>query len=116
MGDIADGDLDDEAFCACDAMAFANFGDAAGDSGEALEFVAGDGDLNEGTKGETDGGGIDLGVISADRSGVFKFANALNHGGSGEGDAAAQFGEGEAGVGLKLGENGGIDQIEAGVW
>ena len=113
MGDVADGDLHDEAFGAGDAVALSDLGNPPGDGSEALELVAGDGDLNKGAEGKTDDGWIDLSVVTADGTGVFEFSNALDDCGGREGDAATQFGEGETGVSLKLREDGGVDGIEA---
>jgi len=114
VGDVADGDLDDKAFGAGDAMALADFGNAASDGGEALELVAGDGDFDEGAERKADGGGVDLSVVAADGADVFEFANTLDDGRGGKGDAAAEFGKGKASVGLQLCEQSGVDGVEPG--
>ena len=97
-----DGNFQGERIGAGAAMAFEDFGHFADGFGDADEDIADHADADEGGDGQADFGGIDLSTEASDDSGVFHLADAFGNGGKGESDAAAEFGEREAAILLKL--------------
>jgi hypothetical protein len=79
-------------------------------------FVAGAfaGKADEGGDGEAEGLEVDVGAVAADDFEGLEAAEALGGGGWREADAAAELGDGEAGVGGELAEELTVEGVEYG--
>ncbi len=73
------------------------------------------GEAHEGCDGEAERLEVHFGAVALDDLEAFEAAEALRGGGGGEADAAAEFGDGEAGIGGEFVEDLAIDLVDSGV-
>ncbi len=103
IGEGGGGDLEEEVVAACEVVALADFFEGLHVIEEAVIVLAGAAHADEGEDFEAESFAIDFDSAGAEDADLFHLTKAFAGGGGGEADAAGEFGEAEAGVGLQLG-------------
>jgi hypothetical protein len=104
VGEIGGGDFEKEVVAAGEVVALADFFEGLYVIEEAVVILAGATHADEGEDFEAEGFAIDFNRAGAEDSNLFHLLEALAGGCGREADAAGEFGETEAGVGLELGK------------
>jgi len=102
VGEVGGGDLEEEVVSAGEVVAFADFFEGLDVVEEAMVVLAGAAHADEGEDFEAEGFAIDVDGVAAEDSDLLHLTEAFGSGGGGEADAAGEFGEAQAGVGLEL--------------
>jgi len=102
VGEVGGGDFEKEVVAAGDVVALADFFEGLHVFEEAVVVLAGAAHADEGENFEAEGFEVDVDGAGAEDAGLFHLLEAFAGGGGGEADAAGEFGEAEAGVGLEL--------------
>jgi len=113
--EVARDDLQDEIDLSVEHMALAdlwNFGDMRLERGEIVLSLASQLHHGEHRDRKAEAGGIKVGVISTDHTGLFERTHAAQAGRGGQPDAFGQLDIGHPAVLLQVGENLTIDPIE----
>ena len=104
VGEVGGGDFEEEIVAAGEVVALADFFEGLDVVEEAVVVLAGAAHADVGEDFEAEGFAIDVDGAGAEDAGFFHLLEAFAGGGGGEADAAGEFGEAEAGVGLELAE------------
>ena len=104
VGEGGGGDLEEEVVAAGEVVALADFFEGLDVVEEAVVVLAGAAHADEGEDLEAEGFAIDFDSTGAQDAYLFHLLEAFAGGGGREADAAGEFSEAEAGVGLELGK------------
>jgi hypothetical protein len=102
VGHGGGGDLEEEVVAAGEVMALADFFEGLHVFNEAMVMLAGTAHTDEGHDFKAEGFAIDFDGVAGEDADLFHLLEAFGGGSGGEANAATQFGEREAGVGLEL--------------
>jgi hypothetical protein len=102
VGEVGGGDLEEKVVAAGEVVALAYFFEGLHVVEEAVVVLAGATHADEGEDFEAEGFAVDVDGVSAEDADFLHLTETLTGGGGREADAAGEFGEAEASVGLEL--------------
>jgi hypothetical protein len=102
IGEVGCGHFEQEVIAAGEVVAFANFFEGLDELEETVVILPTATHANEGEHVEAEGFAIDFEGVAAQDAGLLHLLEPFGGRGGGEADAAAKFGEAEAGICLQL--------------